>query len=103
MTFEPAPKPLRPTKIVPEPHEPTLEFAPEPTPKSTPRPVSSEGGKFGKKWFIQGEKRSFQKFNRPPLHEVTISNPINSDNSNEFVYENSEAYVDQNLDLPTSL
>jgi len=34
---------------------------------------------------------------------VTISNPTNSDNSNEFVYENSEVQLDKNLDLPIAI
>jgi len=37
------------------------------------------------------------------LQEVIVSNPINSNNSNEFVLNNSEAQVDQNLDLPIAL
>jgi len=34
---------------------------------------------------------------------LTLFNPINFNNSNEFVFENSKAQVDQNLDLPIAL
>ena len=44
-----------------------------------------------------------QESNPTSLHKVTLSDPINSNDSKEFVSEKSDAQVDRNLDLPIAL
>ena len=81
-----------------------IEQAPEPTAGPAP-----DDGKFGKNLVYSRREKAIpesvhvQESNPPSPHEVTPSNPINSNNSNEFVSENPEAQVDQNLDLPIAL
>jgi len=58
----------------------TFETAHEP-----PEPAPNEGGKFGTN-MVYSRSIHFQESNLPPLHKVTIYNPINSNISYEFVY-----------------
>ncbi|XP_073219751.1 uncharacterized protein [Cicer arietinum] len=81
-------------------HELTARPAPEPAPND---------GKFGKNLVYSRREKvilesgNVQESNPSSLHEVTPSNPINSNDYNEFVSANLEAQVDQNLDLPIAL
>nr|KYP41064.1 Retrovirus-related Pol polyprotein from transposon TNT 1-94 [Cajanus cajan] len=86
---------------------PEIEGRTEPAPE--PAPPAPNGGKFGKNLVYSRREKAIlesgnvQESNPPSLHEVTPSNPINSNDSNEFVSENLEAQVDQTLDLPIAL
>jgi len=80
----------------------------EQVPKPTAEPAPNDGGKFGKNLVYSRREKAIPKSihvqeSNPLLQEVITSNPINSNNSNEFVLNNSEAQVDQNLDLPIAL
>ena len=92
--------------------EPTAEPAPTPVPEPTARPApepAPNGGKFGKNLVYSRREKAIlesgnvQESSPSSLHEVTLPNPINSNDSNEFVFENLEAQMDQNLDLPIAL
>jgi len=68
----------------------------EQVPKLTAEPTPNEGGKFGKNLVYSRREKTIPKFihfqeSNPLLQEVITSNLINSNNSNEFVLNNSEA------------
>lgn len=93
--------------VVPE-TERRIEQVPEPVARPAAGPAPN-GGKFGKNLVYSRREKAIpgsvhvQESNPPSLHEVTNSNPINSNNSIEFVSENPDAQVEQNLDLPIAL
>ncbi|XP_068483246.1 uncharacterized mitochondrial protein AtMg00810-like [Phaseolus vulgaris] len=83
------------TKQAPKPAEPAAR--PESAPEQALEFAPNGGGKFGKNLVysrrakVIPESIHVQESNLPSLHEVTVSNPRNSNNSNEFILENSEA------------
>ncbi|KAJ1422388.1 Retrovirus-related Pol polyprotein from transposon TNT 1-94 [Sesbania bispinosa] len=98
---------------VPErrPDSDSAEQAPNSVAGPAPKPVTN-GGKFGKNLVYLRKEQAIpdsvrvQESDPPSLHEVTSFNPLNSNNSNEFVAEISEVQVDPNLynlDLPIAL
>lgn len=85
--------------------EPELERTSESAADLAPQ-LETNNGKFGKNLvYLTREKKVIPNFVHvqefdplpPPLHEVTLFNPIN--NSNDYVVEISEVHEDQNLDL----
>jgi len=101
--IKPRPEPAAGPEQTPQPIAGT-----EQVPKPTAEPAPNDGGKFGKNLVYSRRQKAIPKSihvqeSNSLLQEVIASNPINSNNSNEFVLNNSKAHVDQNLDLPIAL
>ena len=95
--IKPTPKPAVGPEQTPQPIAGT-----EQVPKPTAESALNDGVKFGKNLVYSRREKAIPKSihvqeSNPLLQEVIASNPINSNNSNEFVLNNSEAQVDQNL------
>jgi len=110
---EPKPKPIAGPEQAPKPVAgPKQTLRPIAGTEQAPKPAAelapSNGRKFGKILVYSRREKAIPKSihvqeSNPSLQEVKVSNPINSNNSNEFVLDDSKAHVDQNLDLPIAL